>query len=329
MSSAAEEVPGIRSMIHDAIQAVHEGRENDLPQARYPENIWPSDDAPQYMWTAMSMWHKWSSGVISRHINDGIRRPIEEAFAPPIAETLIGWWRDMLHDEMFREYRDYLPVWFLECAIRADDAEGIRKGMSVVLDKAGGGWPPRFRLDATRRAIQATNKSWREGKLKDNCIAYMRAYVARDTKTAFLRHKYGSSKGPGHHRLSSEFLDRPTGYQETPRAYRDGSSGGGEGKFGGMGRSKPLSPEALGIFTRSSPEVILLKKEEREESERTLKLISECSSLGEKELMDLLLDEIPAAEAERDLGMRPGTWRNLRKRIRRKYPQRPPAPPKV
>jgi DNA-directed RNA polymerase specialized sigma24 family protein len=73
-----------------------------------------------------------------------------------------------------------------------------------------------------------------------------------------------------------------------------------------------------------SPEVIMLVDEKGKDSQRILKMISECLHPGETELLELIqCEEIPAAEAERRRGMPAGTYRNLVKRIRRQFPKRP------
>jgi hypothetical protein len=359
MSTAtAERTSELTGLFREGYRAIREG--HDLSELPYPGNLLPLGDAPEYMRLAMRIWHRSVSKLIDQALNDDLLRQTAEEFPPPIAKQWLVWLVYVTYDTLFLWHRDYLALLFLSCALYEDDAKGIAKELSVVLDRAGARSPKWARLEAAWRGIRAIDKSREEGKPKNKPIAYLRAYVANDARTTAYRYGDERPNDPirlaGHTRLSAGFIDNPSGYLETPLEYRDDSErvqnrapekpregrykkeeyrdktargdvwdrpALNKGSDGGFMVHKPLSPGVLAIFTRSSPDVVTLKKERQVEAKRTLKMISECFQLGDEELIHLVSDGIPAAEAERDLGMPAGAWRNLVKRIHRQFQKRP------
>ena len=180
-TAAAEEVPEVAPLFYEASRAIREGR--DFPEARYPRNILLPADAPEYIRLAMRMWRRWANKAIDQWIDADFRRQTAEEFPPPMDQKWLVWVGEVLHDRLFRWNTDYLALLYLSCALYEDDAKGIAKEMLVVLDRAGEGSPKWARLEAAWRGICAIDGSWRKGKPKNNLIAYMRAYVAREAKT--------------------------------------------------------------------------------------------------------------------------------------------------
>ena len=294
--------------VYEATRAIREGR-GDLPEVRYPRHSWPANDAPDYVWQAARMWHRGVSRFLDRSIDDDFRRQTAEEFPPPKDRLFLGWWADVLNDKMLRESGDILRVMLLSAAFYKDDAQGIATGMADVLGNAGKGTTGWARMEATWRGIRAARGSATRGQPKDDLIGYLRAWVAKDASSCANR--YGAERPNDPIRLR-EHERIPAGLIERPIKHRSE-----------LQRSESLFAEDLERMTVPSHEVLRLLSDERKENKRVLNAISECLDVGHAELLDLISDGVPAAEAERRLGAPDGTWRNLRKRVHRKIPKLP------
>jgi DNA-directed RNA polymerase specialized sigma24 family protein len=79
-----------------------------------------------------------------------------------------------------------------------------------------------------------------------------------------------------------------------------------------------ISAESLAELPSAPADVLHAWEEEQSRLERFEAAVHELLSPKERKLVKLRADGVPAADAERRLGLPAGTWRNLRKRLRRK-----------
>lgn len=225
-------------------------------------------------------------------MDEDFRDRTRRDFPPPLDQEFVRWFEDVLYDKFLRDSWDDIRVMLLLSALGHDDARWIHVALADVLDQAGKGAPEWARIEGAWRGARAVASHAKSGDPVKEIIPYLREYVSLDAKSRASQ--YGDERPNDPIRIADdehtgEILER-------------------------------LSAEKLEGLPSPSPDVLLAWEEEHARLARFGQEIAKYLQLEERKLVALMTDEnLPASEAERRLGLEAGTWRNLRKRLVRRF----------
>lgn len=296
-----------------AVMALEWDAPEALPKVEYPWNSWwPAAESPDFMWHAFTKWNRWANSWIRNRMDEPFIRFERERFQPPTRDVYMRWWEDVLYDQFLRISWDELRVLLFVAALRLDDAKWIAVTLKDVIDRAGttspyqdkwGRWrkkvPQWARIEAAWHGIRAVDEKIRDLDPIRDTIAYLRSYVAKDAGSRARR--YGDERPDDPVRLA----DEECAGQKLKRV---------------SAKLLPELPSSEGDVLQS----LLSWEVERGRYEQSRAAAAELLRPGERKLLDLMeAENLPAAGAERRLGLPPGTWRNLLKRAKKAFPEKP------